>query len=134
FVFDDRYFPPGQTVRSNIDLTHTDATFYYELLDNVVSLDAGLTVRYFDGDVKLRALSGEASLDLDDPLPMLYVAGRVALPLGFYVGADVNGTGIRDSKLIDYRINAGWESAIGLGVELGMRKFDLDYDDDDDEA
>lgn len=134
FVFDDRFYPPGQQVRTNLDLTHTDATFYYELLDNVVSLDAGITLRYFDGGVELSALTGSADLDLDHLIPMLYLSGRAELPLGFYVGGDINGIGISDSNLIDYRVRAGWESAFGLGLELGLRRFDLDYDDDDDEA
>ena len=34
----------------SLDLTHTDATFYYELLDNVVDLDLGLLRRLFDGE------------------------------------------------------------------------------------
>src|SRR5690606_24255951 len=97
------------------DLTHTDATFYYELLDNVVSLDAGLTVRYFDGGVQIRSQTNSATLDLDDPLPLLYLAARVELPLGFYAGGDVNAFGINDASLLDYRLNAGWESSFGLG-------------------
>lgn len=134
FTFDGRFYPPGQTVHTSLDLTHTDATFYYELLDNIVSLDAGITIRYFDGGVELRSLTGAADLDFDHVLPMLYLAGRVELPMGFYAGADFNGIGISDSNLLDYRVRAGWESAFGLGLELGMRRFDLDYDDDDDEA
>ncbi len=35
-------------VRSNLDLTHTDATFYSELLDNWINLDIGLTLRRLD--------------------------------------------------------------------------------------
>jgi outer membrane protein len=45
-TFDDVTFPGA--VKSTIDLTHTDATLYYQILDNWASLDIGLTARYFE--------------------------------------------------------------------------------------
>lgn len=134
FEFDDTFFPAGIPTQSSLDLTHTDATFYYQLLDNVVDLDLGITVRYVDGSVAIRSLGQSAHEDLEVVLPLLYAAGRVALPAGFYVGADVNGLAASGNGLFDYRVNAGWVSPLLLGVEVGMRRFDIDYDDDDDEA
>ena len=134
FEFNDAVFPAGTPVQSDLDLTHADATFYYQLLDNVVNLDLGLTVRYIDGSVDIRSVGESAHEDLEVVLPLLYAAGRVDLPLGFYVGADINGLKAGGNGLLDYRVNAGWVSPILLGVEVGMRRFDIDYDDDDDKA
>jgi outer membrane protein len=136
FTFDGVTYNPSETVTTDLDLSHTDATFYYEFLDNVVSLDAGLTVRVFDEGVKLRgSSSGSSKVDIDGVLPMLYLAGRFDLPLsGLYIGAEANGIAYSDTSLIDTRVNIGYETAIGLGLELGYRAFDLDYDDDDDKA
>lgn len=137
FTFDDQIYVASDIVHTDIDLTHTDATFYYELLDNWAELDLGLTVRYFEEGVRLEAeLAGESSeLDLDVALPMLYVAAKFNLPLtGAYVAVDGNGVGYGGSTLFDYRAAVGYESSIGLGAELGYRSFDLDYDDDDDQA
>ena len=38
-------FVSDEEVDVSLDLTHTDATFYYEILDNVVDLDLGITAR-----------------------------------------------------------------------------------------
>lgn len=130
-------------VRSSIDLSHTDFTLYYELLDNWVSLDVGLTARYIaDGSVEITDIQSgsptfgeKESFDADGVLPLLYVSARFELPLtGLYVGANINGLGVNDDSVIDYRINVGYETPIGFGVEAGFRSFELDYDDDDDKA
>ncbi len=134
FEFDDTVFLAGVPVQSTLDLTTADATLYYQLLDNMVELDLGLTVRYFDGSVDIRSSGQNAHEDLELVLPLLYAAGKVALPLGFYVGADVNGLAFDGNGMLDYRVNAGWVSPFLLGVEVGMRRFDIDYDDGDDQA
>lgn len=134
FEFDNVVFPAGTPVQSDLDLTHADATLYYQLLDNVVELDLGLTIRYVDGSVDIRSAGQTANEKLEVALPLLYAAGKVDLPLGFYVGADINGLAVSGDGIIDYRVNAGWVSPFMLGVEVGMRRFDIDYDDDEDQA
>lgn len=125
-------------VSSDIDLSHTDLTLYYELLDNWVSLDVGITVRSInDGSIEITEVNtGQTeSFDADVVLPMLYVAARVDLPLsGLFVAADVNGVSVDDNSLFDYRARIGYETSIGLGLEAGFRSFELDYDDDGDTA
>lgn len=133
--FDGNTYTAGTAVSSDLDLTHTDATLYYELLDNWISLDAGLTVRYFSGDVELRGAGVKSSESFVSTLPMVYLAARADLPLsGLYVAASGNAIGYSDARLFDYRVNLGYETDIGLGAEVGLRRFDLDFDDDDDEA
>jgi len=41
----------GSDVRSDLELEQLDVTLYYEVLDNWVNLDLGLTVRDFSGDL-----------------------------------------------------------------------------------
>lgn len=121
----------GTDVHSDFDLSHTDLTLYYRPLDNWVKLRAGLTLRKFDKGLKIRSLTnGESTkVNIDATLPMLYVAARFDLPLtGLYVGADANAIAYSNSHLYDARINAGYETPIGLGVEGGYRRFDLKYD------
>ena len=135
FTFDNVTYTVTDQVKTNADLSHTDATLYYEVLDNWVSLDLGLTIRKFDEGVQLRSSAGTAKLDLDVVIPMLYVATKFDLPLtGLYIGADVNGISFRGSSLIDYKINIGYESSIGLGIEAGMRRFDINYEDNNDSS
>jgi outer membrane protein len=135
--FDDVTYTAGMPVKSELDLTHTDATFYYRLLDNWIKLRVGLTARQFDQGVEIRSLSnGEASSEsIDSVLPLLYLAARFDLPFsGLYAGGDVNAIAYSDSHLYDGRINIGYEMPFGLGVEAGYRRFELKYDDNGDTA
>ena len=57
FRLDDVEFFAGETVSTELDLTHIDAVMYYELLDNVVSLDLGGTLRVFNGHARVSGRS-----------------------------------------------------------------------------
>jgi outer membrane protein len=65
--FDGALYPVATGVRSELDLSHTDATFYYRPLDNWVKLRVGLTVRKFDKGVKIRSLDpgAQTSVEID---------------------------------------------------------------------
>ncbi len=134
---DDKTYTAGTDVRSKLDLSHTDATLYYRPLDNWGKFRFGLTLRKFDKGVRIHSLSsGEtAKIDVDAIIPMLYLATRFDLPLtGVYVGADANAIAYSDSHLYDARINVGYETPIGLGIEGGYRQFDLKYNHSGDHA
>lgn len=135
-VFDGDLYPASSDVKTSLDLSHADATFYYEVLDNMVSLDLGLTLRYFPESVSIqsRSLGQSSSFDFDALVPMVYGAARVALPLKLSVGGDVNWLGAGDSRLMDYRVNVDWNPLLGLRAELGWRNLTLDYEDGDDVA
>ncbi len=125
-------------VQSTIDLTHTDATLYYEILDNWISLDLGLTARFFEEGFKIDQTDNSgnrASLDIDEVIPMVYLALKFDLPLtGLYVGADGNGIKYDDDTILDLKAMIGWESSFGLGIEAGYRYFDIQYEDNQEEA
>jgi outer membrane protein len=136
FIFDDTPFSANSLVRTVSDLSHTDLTLYYEVLDNWVSLDLGITVRQFDEGISLSyrlqedGLSVSASEKIDDVLPMLYAAAKFDLPFtGLYAGGDVNAVSYDGDSLFDYKINIGYETSLGFGAEVGFRSFELDYED-----
>lgn len=128
------------SVSSTTDLSHTDATLYYEILDNWVSLDIGLTIRSFDEGVTISGSvagggSDTAELEIDGALPMFYVGAKFELPFsGLYVIANGNWIGYDDDTIMDYKAALGYESSIGLGLEIGMRSFELEYEDDEEYA
>ena len=130
--FDDISYPVGEVVHSTIDLSHTDATLYYEILDNWVSLDVGLTIRLFDGEVDISSESDPTltdTIDLDAPIPMLYGKAQFNLPFsGFSVAAELNTLGI----VSDLLLKAAYESPYRFGVEAGYRVFSIGLDDVDD--
>ena len=127
----------NENVESTVDLSHTDATLYYELLDNWVNLDLGLTIRKFDGEIKLVSTTSTKSAqeDIDYTIPLLYGKARFDLPLtGVYVSASGNWIGIGSNKFLDSMVTVGYESTIGLGLEAGYRNITLSIDEDDFEA
>ncbi|MEP5763693.1 MAG: TIGR04219 family outer membrane beta-barrel protein [Halieaceae bacterium] len=124
-------------VRSSLDVSHTDATLYYELLDNWVNLDLGITGRVFDNGVEITDVSTgiTGSLDIDYVIPLVYAQARIDLPLtGLSLGVEANGISYDDDSLYDVKVNLAYEFAFGLGIEAGYRNFDFDYEDDDEFA
>ncbi|WP_373095789.1 TIGR04219 family outer membrane beta-barrel protein [Zhongshania sp.] len=134
YTFDGKVYAQSEEVDSTTDLSHIDGTFYYEILDNWVNLDVGLTVRMFDGEVSIKGTSGEGAIEIDAPLPMAYVNARFELPLtGLYASALGNVIAYGDNKVTDMTLALGYELGI-VGLELGYRNFDVQLEDDNEEA
>lgn len=109
---------------STLALDQMDITPYYEILDNVIDFDLGVTFKVLQGDIK-----GSVNQDFNVVVPMGYAA----------VGVDIPGTGIRiagDIKYVSYsgdsfydsRIKASLDLAAGLAVEAGYRRESLELD------
>jgi outer membrane protein len=131
--FNDVIFPAGVELATDLDVTQGDAIVYYEVLDNIVSLDLGFGARYFDGSVELVSEFSASEAEFTAVIPMLYGRTRADLPFsGFWVGAEAMGLGYSDSNLIDANAQIGWESRFGFGAEAGWRLLTLDIDDIDD--
>ena len=136
FRLDDVEFSAGEVVSTDLDLTHTDAVLYYEVLDTVVSLDVGLTLRLFDGHARVAGRSrtlGE-SVDIDLAIPAAYGRALIGLPGGFVLGAEANVIGYGGNSITDIsgHIAYSYDSLVDLGVEVGYRRFSLQVDDDAD--
>ncbi|MDJ0834365.1 MAG: TIGR04219 family outer membrane beta-barrel protein [Gammaproteobacteria bacterium] len=122
-------------INSTLDLTHNEIVLYYELLDNWVNLDLGLDLRVFDGKVSVSDSSATpvSTIDVDETIPMLYLSARFDLPMtGFYVGANIQQISIGDNSSEDSSLMVGYESKLGLGIEGGIKTFNLELDDADD--
>lgn len=134
FVIDGTTFTANSTVASEFDLTHTDATLYYEILDNWINLDIGITARKFDGFINVTSQTQTEKVDVDQTLPLLYGKVQFDLPFsGLSAGADVKYVGYGDNKLTDYtaRISYLFDSVLDVGIEAGYRKMSLQVDADD---
>ena len=103
---------------NSVDLSHSDATLYYEILDNIVSIDIGITARTFDGEYNLGTTTA-----MDDSSYLLYAAAEVMIPVtGLSVGMEVSkDIGLDDNTIDDVKIRATYEIVGGLGVEIGQR-------------
>jgi outer membrane protein len=134
FVLDGVTYNVSEAVVSDFDLSHTDATLYYEVLDNWVNLDLGITFRMFDGHLDLRgATSGSASQELDETVPMIYGKAQFNLPFsGFYATAGGNFVSYSGNNVSDLQASVGYMSdglVLDFGVELGLRNFSIELDD-----
>ncbi|PCJ21974.1 MAG: hypothetical protein COB04_02010 [Gammaproteobacteria bacterium] len=139
--FDGAEFSSTEEVTAKLDLTHTDLTLYYEVLDNWVSLDLGVTVRVFDGEVLLQGTTIDpdtsepvfARQEIDVPIPMLYGKARFDLPFsGLAVEAEGNILEVSGNGVADATLKLAYEAKFGIGAEIGYRVFQLTLDDQDD--
>lgn len=133
-IYGDIIFNANENVRSSVELKQTDVTLYYEVLDNVVSLDLGLNAKYIDSKAEIRGeTSGSESADVSGWVPMLYAAVGGDLPFtGLAVNAEGSLIQYQDSKFYDYSISARYTSPWRVGVDVGYRAIKLDLDDFDD--
>lgn len=122
-------------VDSDLELTQFDVTLYYEVLDNWVNLDLGLTARNLDGELTIQetALGGEVTqTEVDGVMPMGYVAARFDLPLtGVSVGGEANLISFDGDSVYDYNAYGQYEVSL-LQLRAGYRQISIDYEDSDD--
>jgi outer membrane protein len=130
--FNGSIFFASDPIATDVHLKQTDLVLYYELLDNVVSLDLGVGGRLIDGHVEVASTLEVARAEFKGVLPMLYAKARADLPFGgFWVGAEAQGLGYDGNSLIDATAQIGWESKWGIGAEAGWRMFHMELDDYD---
>ncbi len=131
--FNGTIFNLDDAVATDVELNQTGLVLYYEVLDNVISLDIGMGARQVEGFFEIATTLEVARAEFDGVLPLLYGKVRADLPLtGLWLGAEVQGLGYDGNRLIDANVQVGWESPLGLGVEGGWRIFQLELVDFDD--
>ncbi|AQQ66801.1 hypothetical protein Mag101_03450 [Microbulbifer agarilyticus] len=122
----------GESGLNKLDLSHTDATFYYEVLDNWVNLDLGLTARYFNGFYDGYTWLG--NFTSSDPtfkgtVPMVYGSARFDLPFtGWSIIAQGNATQYDLDRFADLTAKVRWDflPAGDLAIEAGYRTLTID--------
>ncbi|WP_308366664.1 MULTISPECIES: TIGR04219 family outer membrane beta-barrel protein [unclassified Microbulbifer] len=128
-TFDDETFTANTEISANMDLSHTDATLYYEILDNWVNLDLGLTARRYDGALEVASEDQTENIELAGVLPMAYAMARFDLPFtGWSIIAQGNGTSYRGDSHTDFTAKVRWDfmPAADFAVEAGYRMMTLD--------
>ena len=130
--FDGNNFAISDEVRTSADLSHIDGMLYYELMDNWVSIDLGIGVRLFDGEIKIQNQNTTESAreELDEPLPLVYGAVQFDLPFtGLAISADLKGISYEGDSAFDYTAKVSYTFALGLGLEAGYRGFEMDIEE-----
>lgn len=137
FELDGTEFTAGSRIHSDFDLSYTDATLYYEILDNWFNLDLGLTLRKYSGHLTAEAETVNQKIDVDLPLPLVYGRFQFDLPFtGLSAGFEGNYISYKDSTVSDYaaKISYVFDSVMDFGIEAGYRAINLEVYEDDVEA
>ena len=115
--------------KSTLNLTTTDATAYYNLLDNTfwLTLDAGVTLRNIQGYAEVKSGDVTAMEEFKDiRLPLAYLRTRVNIPMTG-LGFEAIGKGItyQGNEFLEYKANINYTTPFGLGVDLGYAQKKL---------
>ncbi|QCF25831.1 TIGR04219 family outer membrane beta-barrel protein [Hydrocarboniclastica marina] len=123
------------SVRSDLEVDQFDVTLYYELLDNWVNLDAGLTARMLDASLTLEDRKTPQNVErteVDVILPMLYAAARFDVPVtDVSVGLEGHGIAFDGDSLMDITAYGQYDLAV-LRLRAGYRQLSLDVNEGND--
>ncbi len=112
----------NEAVSSTIILDSTDITIYYEILDNVVELDFGLTARKLDGKIRIvGASTGVGEQTINETVPLVYLAVGVHLPAGLTLNAEINAVSVGGVSYSDFLVKLRYGFIDMFGVEGGVR-------------
>ena len=130
FDYGGTTYTVGENIVTDLAMDQTDFIFYWELLDNVVSLDLGLNIKHLDGTATLEgSTSGTETSSFDGYIPMLYGMVGASPVEGLYLGIDGSLIGASGSSISDITARVSYTTSFKLGVEAGYRKMAVDLDD-----
>ncbi|MDO4441803.1 MAG: TIGR04219 family outer membrane beta-barrel protein [Moraxella sp.] len=109
------------------DLSSTDIIAYYELLDNVVSVDVGLGAKILDGSIN-------NSTDLSKTLPMAYASVGGKLPFtGLSAKAELGAAHNSKYKATDAQAEIKYnfvdKALVDVGAKAGYRIMTVEADE-----
>lgn len=116
------------------DSSLTDVIAYYELLDNVISIDVGVAAKIIDGSVLVSDTTNRAKEDINATVPALYAAAGGSLPLtGLSAKAEISGISYGNNALIDAQAEMKYDiidnAALDVGIKAGYRMLNIEIDD-----
>jgi len=129
FVLNGKTFSGDITSSGSFD--QTDLTAYWEVLDNVVSLDLGLNVKLLDFSYSVASTGESTSDSLSATIPMLYgMVGASPIP-GLFLGVEGNWIGYDGNNLTDLTAKVSYTTDYFFGIEGGYRSQTYELDDVD---
>ena len=129
-VFNNVTYTASENVASTLNLNQIDLTLYWELLDNVVSLDFGFNFKNLDGEAKLVGdTTGSTSGSFSATIPMLYLMAGVSPMEGLFIGAEGSVVKYSGSTISDFTAKVSYTTSFLLGVEGGYRRQVYTLDD-----
>lgn len=110
---------------NEVSFNQLDVTPYYEILDNIVDIDVGISLKVLDGKI-----DGVIDDSFSQVIPMGYVGAAAMLPgIPLSFSGSVKYIGYDGDSFSDSRIKAVWQVAAGLQAQVGYRYEKLDVSD-----
>lgn len=110
---------------NKVTLNQLDVTPYYEILDNVVDIDLGVSFKVLDGKV-----AGAVNESFNHVIPMGYVAAGIDIPgVPVRIAGDIRYVALSSDFLYDRRIKAVWKVMAGVEAKIGYREESLTIND-----
>lgn len=111
----------GANFETQADVSETTGTLYYEILDNVVSLDVGMSLKNVKGDFIFGA-DDARTLAIDTWVPMAYGAIALVIPsTNLKLGGMVESIAIGDSDYTLVDAYLGYELIDNLAVDATIK-------------
>jgi len=127
FVFD------GQTFTGNVDndisIETTDLIAYYEVLDNVVSLDLGLNIRNLKIDYTIISTGSTTSDSVSETIPMLYALIGASPWPDLIISGELSYIAFEGNTVSDFTAKIAYTTDFFVGFEAGYRKQTFELDD-----
>lgn len=110
---------------NKVSFEQTDITPYYEVLDNVIDIDLGVSFKMIDAQI-----DGAIDDSFSEVIPMGYLGMALTPPLSpLSVEGSVKYIGYDGDSLTDARIKVLWKMAVGLSAQAGYRYESLKISD-----
>lgn len=126
FIFDGDTYTGN--VSNSFSIETLDLILYYEVLDNIVSLDLGLNVRNLQADYTINDSSNTTD-SLDETVPMLYgLVGFSPLP-DLIISGELSYIAYSGSSISDFTAKVAYTTNFFVGFEAGYRQQKYEFDD-----
>jgi outer membrane protein len=133
--FGDKTF--SGKVNTDITLNQKDFIFYWgipglnALSAGIIDIELGVDVKQFDGEIKLKDTTKEESVSFNTPIPMLYGAVLIdipVIPVGLEASIKQLGNVVSEKKI---KVDVTFLNlvAIKMAAEVGYKEQNIDIDD-----
>lgn len=129
FVFDGTSY--SDNVTNDVSVEVIDLIAYYELLDNIVSIDLGVDIRNINADTKINQTGTtiQSSDSFNETFPMLYVLVGASPWPGLIFSGEVSYVTYSGSNVSDLTAKVAYTTDYFVGFEAGYRKQNYNFDD-----
>ncbi len=127
FNFDGQTY--SGSVSNDFSIEALDLLLYWEVLDNVVSIDLGLNIRNLKVDYTISSTGSSTTDSLDETVPMLYVlVGGSPWP-DLILSGELSYIAYSGSSISDFTAKVAYTTNFFVGFEAGYRKQKYEFDD-----